>query len=99
MGAAGPLKTAFGFGLPVIATRVRDLAHYLDAAPIGISVQPDSVESLKEAIEKFLALTPEQRKALSQNSRSLAETCSWTVVARRFSEIYESFVGTGGGTR
>ena len=99
MGAAGPLKTALGFGLPVIATRVRDLAHYLDAAPIGIPVAPDSVESLKKAIEKFLALTPLQRKSLSENSRSLAETCSWAVVAKRFSEIYQSFVGSGGGTR
>lgn len=99
MGAAGPLKTAFGFGLPAIATRVRDLAHYLDAAPIGIPVAPDSVESLKKAIEKFLALTPEQRKTLSQNSRSLAETCSWAVVAKRFSEIYQSFIGPGGRTQ
>jgi glycosyltransferase involved in cell wall biosynthesis len=99
MGAAGPLKTAFGFGLPAIATRVRDLAHYLDAAPIGVSVSPDSVESLTAAIEKFLALTPSERTVLSDNSRRLAETCSWAVVAKRFSEIYQSYVGSEGGTR
>ena len=99
MGAAGPLKTAFGFGLPVIASRVRDLAHHLEAAPIGIPVVPDSVESLQEAIEKFLALTPSQRMDLSENSRRMADSCSWEVVSKRFLEIYRPFVGSEGEAR
>ena len=45
MGAAGPLKTALGFGLPVIATKVRELDEFLRMDRIGIAMEPESMES------------------------------------------------------
>lgn len=88
MGAAGPMKTGFGYSKPIIASRVRDLAYHMDAAAIGISMAPDRSDSIKEAIESFLRLPVSTRKEMSENSASLAEGCSWTVVAKHFSDIY-----------
>jgi len=99
MGAAGPLKSALGFGKPMIATKVRELSDFLEMAPIGIAVDPENAEALKEGIERFVSLPPSQKKVMAENSRRLAETCSWAVVAKRFSEIYQSFAVPEGGIR
>lgn len=88
MGAAGPLKAALGFGVPVIAAEVRELSHFLAAAPIGFSFPPDDGEALQKGIEKFLGLSGEEKEVFSKNGRTLAEGFSWPVVARRFIEVY-----------
>ena len=92
MGAAGPMKTGFGYSKPIIASRVRDLAYYMDAGPIGISMAPDDAPSIQEAIDTFLRLPLSKRQEMSRNSGDLAKGCSWTVVAKHFSEIYDQSV-------
>jgi glycosyltransferase involved in cell wall biosynthesis len=99
MGAAGPLKTALGFGKPVIATKVRELSEFLGMSPIGIAVDPEDADSLKEGIERFVSLPLVRKREMSENSRRLAGTCTWTVVAERFSEIYQSALHPGGVAR
>jgi glycosyltransferase involved in cell wall biosynthesis len=99
MGAAGPLKTALGFGKPIIATEVRELSEFLKMSPIGIAVDPENADSLKEGIERFVSLPPSRKEEMAGNSRRLAGMCTWTVVAERFSEIYQSFLNPGGDAR
>lgn len=96
IGAAGPLKTALAFGLPVIATRVRELDEYMKKGKIGVAAEDDRAESIKEAIERFLAIGAAGRREMEDNGRRLAKGCSWTVVAEQFSEIYSSHVNPGG---
>jgi len=93
-GTVGSLNTALAFGKPVIGSRVRDLAVYLQESPIGILADPDSAASLTEAIEQFLLLTPAQRETLAENGRRLAEKYSWAGLAKRFSEVYKTFSET-----
>jgi glycosyltransferase involved in cell wall biosynthesis len=93
-GTVGPLNTVLAFGKPVIGSRVRDLAVYFQETPIGILAEPDSVASLAEGIEQFLLLTPEQREALAENGRRLAEKYSWAGLAKSFSDVYKTFSGT-----
>jgi len=96
MGAAGPLKTALGFGKPVIATKVRELSEYLGMSPIGIAVDPEDADSLKEGIERFVSLPQSRKEEMAENSRRLAGTFTWTAVAERFSDIYQSAHAPGG---
>jgi glycosyltransferase involved in cell wall biosynthesis len=90
-GTVGPLNTVLAFGKPVIGSRVRDLAVYFHETPIGILAEPDSAASLTKAIEQFLSLTPAQRETLAENGRRLSEKYSWAGLAKRFSEVYNTF--------
>ncbi|HSG05917.1 MAG TPA: glycosyltransferase, partial [Nitrospiria bacterium] len=90
LGAAGPLKTAFGFGLPVIASRVHELDYFLNQSPIGIGTSPDSRDSLEDGIRRFLNLSGNEKKSMSENSRSLAGECTWKVLAGEYLKIYRT---------
>jgi glycosyltransferase involved in cell wall biosynthesis len=96
MGAAGPLKTAMGFGLPVIATEVRELSEFMKLGRIGISSEPENADSLRTAIERFLATGAAERAEMSETGRRLAKRFSWSVLAEAFARIYQSLT-TGNG--
>ena len=96
IGAAGPLKTALAFGLPVIATRVRELDETMKKGRIGLAAEAENAESLKEAIDRFLSISTAERIEMGENGRRLAKGCSWRVVAEQFSEIYSSRPKQGG---
>lgn len=62
-------------GKPVIASvdQVSATTRYIKEADCGISVNPDSVESLSEGFKKFADLTLEKRQIMGYNSRKYAE--------------------------
>jgi glycosyltransferase involved in cell wall biosynthesis len=97
-GTVGPLNTVLAFGKPVIGSRVRDLAVYFKEAPIGVLTEPDSADSLKEGIERFLAKTPSEREALAENGRRISESYSWSGLAKRFAEVFKTHSEPGGPT-
>lgn len=93
-GTVGPLNTVLSFGKPVIGSRVRDLGVYFKQARIGIPVEPDSAESLSAAIDRFLLLTPSEIETFAENGRRLAGKYSWAGLAKRFTEVYNTFSKT-----
>lgn len=62
-------------GKPVIASvdQVSATTRYIKEADCGISVNPDSVDSLSEGFKEFAALTLERRQMMGKNSRMYAE--------------------------
>ncbi len=62
-------------GKPIIASvdQVSATTRYIKEADCGISVNPDSVDSLSEGFKAFAALTFEKRQMMGKNSRKFAE--------------------------
>jgi glycosyltransferase involved in cell wall biosynthesis len=67
----GPLvvKEAMAMGLPVIATRQMGLKETVDTAS-GFLAEPGDRPSLLAALERLLALDPDQRAALGRGARA-----------------------------
>jgi hypothetical protein len=62
-------------GKPVIASVDQDSAttRYIHEAGCGLSVNPDSIESLVEGFKSFAQLSLEERIKMGNNSRDFAE--------------------------
>lgn len=62
-------------GKPIIASvdQVSATTRYIKEADCGISVNPDSVDSLSEGFKSFAELTFEKRQMMGKNSRKYAE--------------------------
>jgi glycosyltransferase involved in cell wall biosynthesis len=55
---------------------------------IGLVVEPESANRLKEAINKFLLLKPEDRVQMEAKSRLLAIGQSWNSVCSQLDDMY-----------
>lgn len=53
---SGILNMAYGFGKPVLATRVGGLMESIDEGQTGFVVAPESPEALRDGVAKFLEL-------------------------------------------
>jgi phosphatidyl-myo-inositol alpha-mannosyltransferase len=86
------LTRAFACALPVVAS---DIPGYRDVvtAETALMVPPDDPQALADAVTGLLADEP-LRLAMGAAARELAiERYSWSDVARRLEEVYESVTG------
>ena len=60
-------------GRPIITTNVPGCQETVDNGVTGILCEPRSAESLIAAIEKFLSLTYEEKKAMGMAARKKVE--------------------------
>jgi starch synthase len=65
---SGILMTAYGFGKPVVATRVGSLPEYVDEGVTGLLIPPADVEKLAAAIIRLLS-DDDQRHKMGRNAR------------------------------
>lgn len=88
-GHSGALATAFSFGKPVVSSSAGDFPRLVEESGCGIVVPPEDPEGLAEAIEQVLN-DFEAKQHMSANSHRMAEKLSWSNIARRHIELYDS---------
>jgi len=91
-GQSGILTKACSHGKCVIASDVAAVGKTVREAGIGLVVEPESANRLKEAINTFLLLKPEDRVQMEANSRSLASAKSWNSVCSQLEDIYSQIL-------
>jgi glycosyltransferase involved in cell wall biosynthesis len=85
---SGILNIAYGFGCPAVVTRVGGLEEYMDDSLTGVIAEPNSPESLAQAVLRFFALRDEGtdfaanvRRKASQNTFAQIHDVFSTILA------------------
>jgi glycosyltransferase involved in cell wall biosynthesis len=79
---------AMAAGVPVVATRVGDLAALLEDGRAGTLVPPGDVDALAQALEGLLQ-APSERGALAARGRSVAERHGLDASVRALQNVLE----------
>ena len=85
---SGVVLSAYGLGVPVIATRVGGLPEYIRNGVTGLLVEPGNADELAEAMALLIsddALQARMRRAIAEARRSWL---GWEMSARRWAEVY-----------
>jgi glycosyltransferase involved in cell wall biosynthesis len=89
---------ALMWGCPCIATPVGGIPDLIRDGVEGYLVAPDSAAAIREAMERFAALSPEMRAAFRQRARARYEAvCRPETVARRVAAHYRAMIAAVGG--
>ena len=91
-GQSGILTLACAHGKSVIASDVAAVGKTVREAGIGLVVEPESANRLKEAISKFLLLKPQDRLQMEAKSRLLATAQSWNSVCSQLDDMYNEIL-------
>ena len=91
-GQSGILTFACAHGRSVIASDVAAMGPTVREAGMGFVVEPESADRLREAIEKFLLLTPEDRLQMEAKSRSVATALSWNSICAQLEDMYSEIL-------
>lgn len=86
-GMSNVMLEALACGLPVVATETGGTKELLTDNVNGLVVKMKDADDLAEKIERLI-LHPELEKAMSLESRKLAQTLSWGKVADEYVELY-----------
>lgn len=88
---SGVIAAAYGFGLPVIASRVGGLAEQVVDGTTGFLVQPGNVEELAERCIKLLD-DSELVRQLGENALAFSqEELSWEKLSRSLHQFLQTF--------
>lgn len=90
-GMSNVMLEALACGLPIVATDTGGTKELLTDGVNGLVVRMRDADDLAEKIEKLI-LDPQLEKTMSQESRKLAETLSWSNVAREYADLYKKTV-------
>lgn len=71
-GCANVIAEAMACGLPIIASDVADNAWILNYGTCGFLFDPNSSESLADALSQFVAMSPQDRVMMGHNARERA---------------------------
>jgi len=85
---SGVVLSAYGLGVPVIATRLGGLPEYVRNGETGLLVEPGNAEELAAAMALLIsddALQAHMRRAIAEARRSWL---GWETSARRWAEVY-----------
>jgi glycosyltransferase involved in cell wall biosynthesis len=88
--ASGVLQAAYAFGRPVIVTNVGDLPDSVDEGTTGYVVPAGDEIALARAIVKMTSDRAELRRMGASAKRAAAERYSWTGIAEKILDTYES---------
>ena len=91
-GQSGILTLACAHGKSVIASDVAAVGKTVRESGIGLVVEPESADRLKEAINEFLLLKPEDRVQMEAKSRLLATAQSWNSVCSQLEDMYSEIL-------
>lgn len=87
---SGCVMSAFAFNKPILATRVGDIPNEVIEGETGALCEPNSIESLSKAIDKFcgedlIVLEDKIKKRFSSESEY-----SWAAIAKGLVNIYKT---------
>lgn len=85
---SGVLASAFGFGKPVVATRVGGFDEVIQDGESGMLVPADDVDALACALKQVIE-DKELRKTLAAGAASEGAASTWKEVAAISTEIYD----------
>lgn len=85
---SGVAAAALANGRPLIASRIGGLPEIVQHGLNGLLVEPNDVEGLASAIDRFLA-DEALRRQLTEGAVKSAATLDWNHVAEALSEAYE----------
>lgn len=75
-----PALEAMAYGCPVVASNVSSLPEVIGEA--GIFVNPESIESIAQGIEKVLKLKPSEREKLVKRGKEQVKKFTWQKCAK-----------------
>ena len=87
-GQSGILSRACTYGRCVIASDLPGIGETVKEHRIGIAVEPESVDRLRQAILEFLALERQEREQMEARARALARLQSWDAVCSQLESHY-----------
>lgn len=92
---SGVLASAFGFGKPVIATRVGGFDEVVQDEVTGLLVPAKDPAALAQAVARLL-IDGELYARMAENVQVAARNISWEAIARTTEARYEEVLGIGG---
>ncbi|WP_456388785.1 glycosyltransferase family 4 protein [Profundibacter sp.] len=91
---SGVLASAFGFGKPVVATRVGGFDEVVQDGETGLLVAPDDASALTQALRRVLS-DPALHKRLKHGAAKEGARTSWGELAAQTSDVYEAILSEG----
>lgn len=80
---------AMGYGLPIIVTDTGATKEQVDDSN-GFIIEKKNVQSLKDAIKKYIALSEQEKKSLSEASyQKVKQKFTWQHVAQKHVELFK----------
>jgi glycosyltransferase involved in cell wall biosynthesis len=90
LGTSGVLQRSAAAGKPVIASDVGDVGEIVRTAGLGVVVEPENAEELRQALQRFLDGDAQQVSEVRERGRRYAEDNDWTVLGERVRIAYIS---------
>lgn len=87
---SGIVQIAYGFGLPVIVTRVGGLPEVVDDNRTGYVVEPEDTDALRSAIDRYF--TEGRQEEFRSNVLAESERFSWDRMTETVEKAYEESV-------
>ena len=84
-----PVIEAQAVGVPVVVSATSSLPEVAGSSAIFIE-NPESVESIKDALLKLLSLTPVQRDKIIKEGKENVKRFDWTTSARKLLTIFKN---------
>lgn len=91
---SGVLASAYGFGKPVIATRVGGFEEVVKDNETGLLVPPQDAPALAAALARLLK-DPHLQARLAAGAAAAGAEASWPAVARATEQVYEQVLADG----
>jgi 2-deoxystreptamine N-acetyl-D-glucosaminyltransferase/2-deoxystreptamine glucosyltransferase len=85
---SGVLASAFGYGCPVIATRVGGFDEVVEDGRTGLLVPPGDVTALAAAMDRVLG-DPALAGSLAEGAQAAGRRASWSEVAAMTRAAYD----------
>ncbi len=86
---SGGLRTACGYGLPVIASDIGEVGPTVKDHRIGLLFEPESPSSLFKALVEYMRLDNSQIQNLKENCMNYAQETSSESWARKLMKLFE----------
>ncbi len=87
-GQSGILARACAYGRCVISSDLPGIGETVRTHRIGIAVEPENADSLRQAILEFLALDQQEREQMEARARAVARQQSWDAVCSQLETHY-----------
>lgn len=87
---SGVAALSFGFGRPVVATRVGSLPELISDGVTGLLVEPRNAKDLADAIAKLLGDSNSYDALVQGVNEMITGTLSWGNIANMTAHVYES---------
>jgi glycosyltransferase involved in cell wall biosynthesis len=84
-----PVVESQAVGVPVVVSRTSSLPEIAGDSAIYIE-DPNSVDSIKEALEKLLSLTPAQRDKIIKDGKENSKRFDWAASAKQLINIFKN---------